>query len=81
MSITGDLETNVPSPTEAPPLLKAAYRDTATNASSAPLEAEDWRWVTVDALRAETAAHPGRFTAWLAGALERALAHPLLRAA
>ena len=46
-----------------------------------PREAEDWRWVGVAALREEVQAHPDRFTAWLVGALERALAHPLLRAA
>lgn len=35
-----------------------------------PEEIQAWRWVTIDALEAEVAAHPERFTPWLSLALE-----------
>lgn len=34
-----------------------------------PEEIQAWRWVTIDALEAEVAAHPERFTPWLKPAL------------
>jgi len=39
-----------------------------------PDEAEGWRWVDPAALRREIAAEPRRFTVWLRGCLEQALA-------
>ena len=38
-----------------------------------PSEVEGWRWVPVETLRADLAAHPELYTAWLAPALEVAV--------
>lgn len=35
-----------------------------------PSEVGGWRWMSVEALREDLAAHPERYTAWLRGALE-----------
>ena len=45
-----------------------------------PSEVGGWRWVPVGTLRADLAAHPETYTAWLAPALEVAVRHPLLGA-
>lgn len=36
-----------------------------------PAEVAEWRWVSVDELERNLAAHPGRYTVWLAPALEQ----------
>ena len=38
-----------------------------------PEEVDDWRWVSVEEVRADLAAHPDRYSAWFAIALEKLL--------
>lgn len=40
-----------------------------------PLEVEDYRWITVEALQQELALHPEQFTPWLKQALEVVISH------
>lgn len=45
-----------------------------------PSEVEGWRWVPVETLRADLAAHPERYTAWLGPALAVVVGHPAWKA-
>ena len=46
-----------------------------------PLEVSEWRWADVTVLRGDIAAHPTRYTVWLASVLATATAHPSFAAA
>lgn len=43
-----------------------------------PSEVGAWRWMPLESLRADLAARPDGYTAWLAEALDVAASHPLL---
>jgi isopentenyl-diphosphate Delta-isomerase len=45
-----------------------------------PTEVSAWKWVGLDALRADLAAHPERYAPWLEAVLSVAQQHPLLAA-